>query len=45
MRATTHLTSREAKRRIRFHFDGLPPTVPTLYFLQNASLLGMNRLE
>jgi len=43
---TTPLTSREARQRIKkSRFDGLPPTVPTFYFLQDASILRMDQLE
>ena len=46
MRATTHSMSREARRRIKkSRFNGLPPTVPTFYFLQDASILRMDRLR
>jgi len=44
-KATTLLTSREARRQSKFHFDGLPPKVPTSYFSQDASIFRMDQLE
>jgi hypothetical protein len=45
MMATTPSACREAKRGMKFLFNWLPPTVPESYFLQDASILRMNRLE
>ena len=44
MRATTHSMDREARRRIRFLSDRVLPTLPTFYFLQDATILRVDRL-
>jgi len=44
MRAITPSSSRRARRRTKFLSDGLPATVPTFYFLQDATTLRRDRL-
>jgi hypothetical protein len=44
MKVTTHSMEREASRRIRFLSERVLPTLPTFYFLQDATILHLDRL-
>jgi hypothetical protein len=44
MRATTPSMGREARRQIRFLSDRLLPTLPTFYFLRDATILLVDRV-
>jgi hypothetical protein len=45
MKAKTPSMSRVPRRGTKFHSDGVPLAVPTFYFLQDASILSMDRLQ
>ena len=45
MKAITRSTSREARRRIKFHFDRQPLPVPLFHLLPDASILRLGQLE